>query len=136
MGGEQMKGLIIGELAKNADVNIETIRYYERLGLILEPPRTESGYRIFPPEVIQRIKFIKRSQSLGFSLSEIHKLLTLTDSDSFSCLEVRQFASQKLKEIELKILDLQNIKSVLQDLSSKCSEGPINSCPIIERLKE
>lgn len=131
-----MKGLIIGELAKNADVNIETIRYYERLGLILEPPRTESGYRIFPPEVIQRIKFIKRSQSLGFSLSEIHKLLTLTDSDSFSCLEVRQFASQKLKEIELKILDLQNIKSVLQDLSSKCSEEPINSCPIIERLKE
>lgn len=131
-----MNGLTISELAKNAGVNIETIRYYERLGLISEPPRTESGYRIFPPEVIQRIKFIKRSQDLGFSLSEINKLLTLTESEGFSCWEVRQFASQKLEEIELKIRDLQNIKSVLQDLSSKCSEGSINGCPIIERLLE
>ena len=131
-----MNGLTISELAKNAGVNIETIRYYERLGLISEPPRTESGYRIFSPEVIQRIKFIKRSQDLGFSLSEINKLLTLTESEGFSCWEVRQFASQKLEEIELKIRDLQNIKSVLQDLSSKCSEGSINGCPIIERLLE
>ena len=131
-----MNGLTISELAKNAGVNIETIRYYERLGLISEPPRTESGYRIFPPEVIQRIRFIKRSQDLGFSLSEINKLLTLTESEGFSCWEVRQFASQKLEEIELKIRDLQNIKSVLQDLSSKCSEGSINGCPIIERLLE
>ena len=131
-----MNGLTISELAKNAGVNIETIRYYERLGLISEPPRTESGYRIFSPEVIQRIRFIKRSQDLGFSLSEINKLLTLTESEGFSCWEVRQFASQKLEEIELKIRDLQNIKSVLQDLSSKCSEGSINGCPIIERLLE
>ena len=131
-----MNGLTISELAKNAGVNIETIRYYERLGLISEPPRTESGYRIFSPEVIQRIRFIKRSQDLGFSLSEINKLLTLTESEGFSCWEVRQFASQKLEEIELKIRDLQNIKSVLRDLSSKCSEGSINGCPIIERLLE
>lgn len=131
-----MKGLTTSELAKNAGVNIETIRYYERLGLIALPPRTESGYRVFHPEVIQRIKFIKRSQDLGFTLSEIHKLLIMTDSERFSCWEVRQFASQKLKEIEIKIRDLQNIKSVLQDLSSKCSEGQISNCPIIERLME
>jgi len=131
-----MKGLTTSELAKNAGVNVETIRYYERLGLISQPPRTESGYRIFSPEVIRRIRFIKRSQDLGFTLEEIHKLLTLTDSERFSCWEVKQFASQKLEEIELKIRDLQNIKSVLQDLSSKCNEGSINGCPIIERLLE
>ena len=132
-----MKGLTISELAKNAGVNIETIRYYERLGLIQEPPRTESGYRIFPPEVIQRIRFIKRSQDLGFSLSEINKLLNMTESESFGCREVRQFASQKLKEIELKIRDLQSIKSVLQDLSNRCpGQGPVHNCPIVERLSE
>ena len=132
-----MKGLTISELAKNAGVNIETIRYYERLGLISEPPRTESGYRIFPPEVIQRIRFIKRSQDLGFTLSEIKKLLSMTESESSGCREVRLFASQKIKEIEFKIRDLQSIKSVLQDLSSRCpDQGPVHNCPIVERLSE
>ena len=131
-----MDGLTIGQVANEAGINIETIRYYERLGLISEPPRTESGYRIFSPEVVHRIRFIKRSQDLGFTLTEIHKLLTLTDSEIYSCWEVQQFASQKLEEIEIKIRDLQNIKSILQDLLSKCSEGPMNVCPIIERLSE
>ncbi len=132
-----MKGLTMSQLAKNAGVNIETIRYYERLGLISEPPRTESGYRSFPPEVVQRIKFIKRSQDLGFTLAEINKLITMTESESFGCREVREFASQKILEIELKIHDLQNIKNVLQDLASKCSEeGATNTCPIIEKLQE
>jgi len=131
-----MKGLTTRELANGAGVNVETIRYYQRLGLIPQPPRTESGFRIFPPEAIKRIRFIKRSQDLGFTLAEIHKLLTLTESEDFSCWEVQQFASQKLMEIELKIRDLQNIKSILQELSSKCSDGQIRGCPIIERLQE
>lgn len=127
----------ISDIAKEAGVNIETIRYYERLGLISEPPRTETGYRLFPPEVIQRIKFIKRSQDLGFTLSEIHKLLSMTDSESFDCREVWQFASQKLQEIELKIRDLQSMRTILLDLSSRCpGQGPINSCPIVERLSK
>ena len=125
----------ISDLAKSAGVNIETIRYYERLGLITEPPRTEFGYRIFPSEVIQRIRFIKRSQDLGFTLTEIHKLLTLTDNEHFSCGEIQQFASQKLKEIESKIRDLQNITNVLQDLLIKCGETSVDGCPIIERLQ-
>ncbi|WP_460000481.1 MerR family DNA-binding protein [Paradesulfitobacterium aromaticivorans] len=82
------------------------------------------------------MRFIKRSQDLGFTLAEINKLVTLTANEDLSCGEVRQFASQKLKEIELKIRDLQNIKSVLEDLLSKCNEGQINICPIIERLSE
>ncbi|GAB6170734.1 Hg(II)-responsive transcriptional regulator [Paradesulfitobacterium aromaticivorans] len=132
-----MKGQTIGELAKNAGVNIETIRYYERLGLIPEPPRTQSGYRVFPLEVVHRIRFIKRSQDLGFTLSEINKLLSMTESGSYGCREVREFASQKIKEIELKIHDLQNMKSILQDLSSKCcDEWAIDDCPIIESLQD
>lgn len=132
-----MKGLKISQVGKEAGVNIETIRYYERLGLLSEPARTESGYRVFPPEVVQRIRFIKRSQDLGFTLTEIHKLLTMNESESFGCREIRQFTTKKVKEVELKIRDLQNIKSVLEDLSSKCSdERPINGCPIIERLLE
>jgi MerR family mercuric resistance operon transcriptional regulator len=129
-----MIGLSTSDLAKEAEVNIETIRYYERLGLILEPPRTESGYRIFPPEVTQRIRFIKRSKDLGFTLSEIKKLLTLTEGEDFSCWEVRQFAFQKLQEIDLKIRELQNIKSVLKDLTDRCSQDSPNDCPILERL--
>lgn len=137
IGGEQMEGLTRGELAKNAGVNIETIRYYERLGLIPEPLRTKSGYRVFSPEMVRRIRFIKRSQDLGFTLSEINQLLTMTESGGNGCREVREFASHKIKEIELKIRDLQNIKNVLQDLSSKCSdERPIDDCPIIESLQE
>ncbi|WP_238134241.1 Hg(II)-responsive transcriptional regulator [Calderihabitans maritimus] len=130
-----MKGLTISQVAKQVGVNVETVRYYERLGLISKPPRTESGYRLFPHEVIGRIKFIKRAQELGFTLSEINKLLGLADSENFDCHEVRQFASQKLREIESKIRDLEKIKIVLQDLSSRCpGQGSISQCPIIETL--
>lgn len=122
-----MKGLTISQVAKQVGVNIETVRYYERLGLISKPPRTESGCRLFPHEVIGRIKFIKRAQELGFTLSEINKLLGLADSKNFDCHEVRQFAFQKLREIESKICDLEKIKIVLQDLSSRCpGQGSIS----------
>ena len=131
-----MKGLSISQVAKEAGVNIETVRYYERLGLIPEQPRTDSGYRIFSTEVVQRIRFIKRSQDLGFTLAEIQELLALTESEGCTCGEVRQFTSQKLEEVESKIRDLENIKSVLQNLLSKCGEGTINTCPIIEKLQE
>lgn len=123
------------ELAKNAGVNIETIRYYERLGLISKPSRTESNYRDFSPEVVERIRFIKRSQDLGFTLAEIHQLLAMTDSEQFSCEEIQQFASRKLQEIEAKIFDLQNMKGVLQGLLSKCEQTSGYGCPIIDNLQ-
>jgi len=131
-----MKGLKISQVGKQAGVNIETIRYYERLKLITEPERTESGYRVFSPEVVQRIRFIKRSQDLGFTLTEIQKLLTLTESAGYTCAQVKKIASQKLEEVELKIRDLENIKSILQDLLSKCEDGLVDACPIIEKLQE
>ncbi|MFT9494452.1 MerR family transcriptional regulator [Anaerosolibacter sp.] len=133
-----MKGLTISQVAEGANVNIETVRYYEKLGLISKPPRTEAGYRQFPGEVIQRIKFIKRAQELGFTLSEVGKLLAVSDGGDFDCYDIQQFASKKLEEIEQKMRDLEKIKSILQSLSSKCpgQGSPVNKCPILEEFKE
>lgn len=133
-----MDGLTISQVAKLANVNLETVRYYEKRGLIAEPPRTESGYRVFPLEVVGRIKFIKRAKELDFTLVEIQKLLLISDhNDSFTAQEVQQFARQKFDKIEAKIRDLENMKSVLQDLLERCSgKGPICDCPIIQCLSQ
>ncbi|MDQ0219975.1 MerR family transcriptional regulator [Peribacillus cavernae] len=134
-----MTGLTIRQLAKASNVNIETVRYYERRGLISEPPRTESGYRMFPKEVIQDIQFIKRAQDLGFTLEEIKKILSASNNEeSFHSEEMHEFATEKIREIEVKIHKLNNMKSVLEDLTAKCpgSEVPKNQCPIIKNLSE
>ena len=134
-----MRGLSISEVAKASKVNIATVRYYERCGLISDPPRTESGYRKFPVEIVERIKFIRRSQELGFTLSEIEKLLMISDNDkNFDSEEILQFTNHKIQEIELKIQDLKKIKSVLKALSDQCPGlgNPICKCPIIETLSK
>lgn len=134
-----MNGLSISEVAKKSKVNIETVRYYERRGLIPEPPRTESGYRVFSLEIVERIKFIKRSQELGFTLDEIEKLLAITeDEEHYDSEEILDFTTQKIREIELKIYDLEKMKSALVDLSIQCpgSGNPICRCPIIETLSK
>ena len=134
-----MNGLLISEVAKKSKVNIETVRYYERRRLIPEPPRTESGYRVFSLETVERIKFIKRSQELGFTLDEIKKLLAITEyEEHYDSEEILDFTTQKIREIELKINDLEKIKSTLVDLSIQCpgSGNPICSCPIIETLSK
>jgi len=134
-----MKGLSIGEVAKKSNVNIETIRYYERRGLISEPPRSESGYRIFPLETVERIKFIKRSQELGFSLNEIEKLLTITeDVEHFDSKEILDFTTQKIRDIELKIHDLEKMRFALEDLSAQCPGlgNLVCKCPIVETLSK
>ncbi|WP_407270650.1 MerR family transcriptional regulator [Radiobacillus sp. PE A8.2] len=131
-----MKGLAISEVARVCGVNIETIRYYEKRGLIQEPPRTASGYRSFSKEVIERINFIKRAQELDFSLSEIQKLIRITDNDkNFTAEDAQQFAKEKLSEVEQKIRGLESVKSLLGDLLERCSgKGPICECPIIQDL--
>ena len=134
-----MNGLSISEVAKKSKVNIETVRYYERRRLIPEPPRTESGYRVFSLEIVERIKFIKRSQELGFTLDEIEKLLAITeDEEHYDSEEILDFTTQKIREIELKIYDLEKIKSALVDISIQCpgSGNPICRCPIIETLSK
>lgn len=132
-----MRSLTIGQLAKATHVGVETVRYYERRGLLPEPPRRESGYRQFPVDAIRRIRFIKRAQNLGFSLREINQLLALSDGQDAGCEEVRQFALEKVREIETKIDHFTRLRQILLDLVGKCQgEGPVAHCPIIENLTE
>jgi MerR family transcriptional regulator, copper efflux regulator len=131
-----MVELTIGQVAKQTHVNIETVRYYERRGLIPEPPRRESGYRQFSPEVITRIKFIKRAQELGFSLDEISELLTLRVDPQMPCSEVKQRAEVKIADIEHKIADLQRMKQTLVKVTNACTgQGSTSVCPILDALE-
>ncbi len=132
-----MEMLTIGKLAKRADVNIETIRYYERRGLIPKPRRRESGYREYSDETAKRILFIKRAKDLGFSLKEINELLSLKLDPGTSCSEVRKKAEMKLEDIESKIKTLRKMKKALVNLTNSCSgSGPVKECPILEALEK
>lgn len=131
-----MKGLTIGKVAKKGEVNIETVRYYERQGLIPPPPRRESGYRQYPEDTINRLRFIKRAQELGFSLKEIAELLSLRVGPDTVCADVRKRAIAKIAEIEQKMETLQRMKEVLARLAAECEErGPVSECPILEALE-
>lgn len=124
----------IGRLAKAAEVNVETIRYYQRVGLVVEPVKPLEGFRVYHDETINRIRFIKRAQKLGFSLQDIAHLLELGDGH---CNDVREQAEAKLKHIEAQIKDLQSMRKTLKKLISECSTGNENGdCPIVQSLTE
>lgn len=130
-----MSSLSIGELARAAGIGVETVRYYERQGLIPEPPRRASGYRMYPPGTIDRLRFIRRAKDLGFSLGEINDLLSLAGQPEGDRGQVKRIAKGKLDEIEQRIRDLDNMRAVLAHLTAQCSgHGPIHDCPIIESL--
>jgi MerR family transcriptional regulator, mercuric resistance operon regulatory protein len=127
------EGLTIGQLANQAGVNVETIRYYQRIGLLEEPPKPSQGYRIYPASAIARIRFVKRAQKLGFSLSEIAELLSLHDND---CVEVCVIAEHKLEVIQHRINDLHAIQAELEKLIKSCQQNidGHTRCAIIESL--
>ena len=130
-----MKVQSIGQVAKQAGVGIETMRFYERKGLIEEPARTESGYRQYPEEVVSRLRFIKRAKELGFSLKEIKELLHLRVETGTKCGDVKKRAETKLAEINSKIQTLQRMKKALGELVAACEESrPTKECPILEAL--
>ena len=130
-----MAGLTIGELAKQARVNIETIRYYERQELLPKPPRLRSGYRTFPAESVEQIKFIKQTQELGFSLKEIKELLSLRSAPSSTGADVREKVEAKIADIEVKIKTLRTIKKELVQLKETCDgTSTIDNCPILKSL--
>ncbi len=130
-----MENLTIGQLAKRAGVNIETIRYYERRGLIPEPPRNKSGHREYSLDAVKRTEFIKRSQALGFSLKEILELLSLRVEPGTTCGDVKARVETKIADIEKRIADLDRIREALLRLSNKCTGlGPAGQCPILEEL--
>ena len=131
-----MEYLTTGQLAKKAQVKVETVRYYERRGLIPEPSRKESGYRQYSQDDVIRIQFIKHSQRLGFTLKEIQDLLTLRVNPDTTCFDVKRRAEAKITGIEEKIQSLQRMKQALMKLSTTCrGRGPIGECPILEALK-
>lgn len=131
------ENLRIGQLAAEAGVNVETIRYYERRGLLGEPARRPSGYRQYEPEAVRRVRFVKRAQQLGFTLTEIEELLRLREDQTSRCEEVRAAALAKLGDIEEKIRSLRAIKRALGVLVSSCvRRAPVRECPILEALDD
>jgi MerR family transcriptional regulator, copper efflux regulator len=129
--------LTIGALAGAAGVGRETVRFYERRGLIAEPPRSPAGYRRYPPEVVQRLRFIRRAQELGFTLGEIEELLDLRVDEVSACGTVERRAREKLEQVETKITDLHRIGDALNRLVDKCqAREETSDCPILERLEE
>ena len=127
-----MAKFTISSAAKNAGVGVETIRYYQRIGLIQEPTKPETGYRSYTNEDLQQLKFILRAKQLGFSLAEIKTLLSLGGR---SCDETKQLASSKLDDVKGKIKDLKSIATTLEKLVESCESNRGNSaCPIIEAI--
>lgn len=132
-----MDMLSIGQVAKRAGVGVETVRFYEREGLLEEPPRRASGYRQYPEEVVSRLHFIKRAQQLGFSLKEISELLLLRVDEQTSCDEVKQRTEVKLAEVERKMVALQRMRQALLQVHSLCAgQGPTGRCPVLDALNQ
>lgn len=128
--------LTIGELAQRAGLGAETLRYYERLGLLAPTWRTASGYRQYAPEALERLDFIRRAQALGFSLAQIAELLALHARPEGDMGAVRAIAAQRLADIDAKIGDLQRMRAGLQTLLSACpGHGPSAQCPILAALR-
>lgn len=126
----------IGEIARRAGISIEAIRYYERLGLVPEAPRTHSGYRQFDEDTLRRLRFIQRAQALGFSLDEIRELLDFRLDSGVTAAGVAERANRKLASIEGKIADLERMRNSLRELTRACHEkGPISQCSILDALE-
>ena len=126
--------LTIGRMAEQAGVGIDTVRFYERRGLLPEPRRTAAGYRLYGEDSINRIRFVRRAKRLGFTLDEIENLLKLQDQGGRKS-EVKEITTRKLQQIDAKIADLSRMRTVLKTLATECSgRGNVSSCPIIEAM--
>lgn len=123
-----------GSLAKQTGVNIETIRYYEKIGLIPDPNRSSGGHRIYEQSHLKRLSFVRRSRELGFTLHEIRELLELVDGGDYTCAEVRDRTMIHLDDVATKIRDLQKMQRTLKTMASKCDGGLVPECPIVDAL--
>ena len=130
-----MNGLTIGRLAKQVGMGIETVRFYERQGLIEPPPRTDSNYRVYPEGEVSRLRFIKKAKKLGFTLNEIKELLFIRHDPHATKADIKNRTLAKLEDVKQKINDLTRIKKALEHLASSCEgHGPLDDCPILEAL--
>ncbi len=125
----------IGEVARAAGIGIDAVRFYEREGLIAEPARRPSGYRIYSPDVVLSLRFITRAKELGFSLKEISELLSLETAAETTAADVRKLAEAKLGDIEERIRALQRMRRALQKATKSCTgQGPTSGCSILQTL--
>lgn len=129
--------MLIGELADAAGVGVETIRFYEREGLLPEPPRSEAGYRLYDTNAVRRVLFIRKAKDLGFTLSETKDLLELRVSDTSACDDVAERARRKIATVEERIRELRRVRRVLHDLVEACAaQTETSDCPILEVLDD
>jgi MerR family mercuric resistance operon transcriptional regulator len=117
-------------------VNIETIRYYEKIGVMPSPARSAGGYRIYRAEHVRRLHFIRRGRELGFSLDELRELLRLVDGHAYTCGEVHALTVEHLTAIRQKIVDLRRLERVMSDMAAQCTGDQVPECPIIDALFE
>jgi Hg(II)-responsive transcriptional regulator len=126
-----------GQVADEAGVNVETLRYYERRGLLREPPRRESGYRIYGQDAVRIVRFVKRAQELGFSLGEVESLLELSDGGPESCDAAQQLAKRRINELDRRIADLQAMRESLGQLLATCSlPRAQRECPLLQSIEQ
>lgn len=131
-----MDGLTIGRVARGAGLAIDTVRYYEREGLLVKPARSSSGYRQYSADAVTRLRFIRQAKDLGFSLSEIRELLALRIAPGKSCADVWARTEHKIADVDRRIASLKRMRGALAKLASACSgRGPVSQCPILEALE-
>lgn len=133
-GHAAVKGLQRGELAERTGCNIETVRYYEKIGLLPEPPRTSGGHRAYSSTHERRLRFVLRARELGFSLEEIRELLRLAEERDRPCAEASTVAATHLQDVRAKIADLKRMEGVLKNVVVQCGDGTQPECPLIETL--
>ena len=125
------------ELAAQAGVNVQTLRYYERRGLLTEPERSQSGYRAYPSDAVRTVRFVKRAQQLGFTLGEIESLLHLAEGGPNNCDAAQALAADRLSQLEHKIADLSAMRDSLRQLFATCHRSPDQRlCPLLEAIEE
>ncbi len=129
-----VKGMQRAELARRTGSNLETVRYYEKVGLLPAPPRTAAGYRDYNTTHERRLRFVLRARELGFSLDEIRELLRLVDESDRPCAEASAVAVAHLSDVRAKIADLKRMERVLRDVVAQCADGTRSECPLIETL--
>ncbi|MCF8721972.1 MerR family transcriptional regulator [Nitrospina gracilis] len=127
--------MTIGGLSRQTDCGIETIRYYEKVGMLPKPRRTEGGHRIYTEAHARRLQFIRRARALGFSLDNVRRLLTLSEGRQKSCDKVQTLAEAHLEDIRSRIRDLKAMEKVLKELVSQCTGRTAPACPILDSLQ-
>jgi MerR family mercuric resistance operon transcriptional regulator len=128
------RGLKRAEMARRTGCNLETIRYYEKIDMMPEPPRTASGYRVYDERHVSRLRFILRGRELGFSIEQLRGLFCLVDGGTQTCAEVKERTEQHLADVRAKIADLKRIERVLAATAAKCSGDLVPECPVLEAL--